>query len=340
MALKLEHGTIRSSIRGFLAGIFRPIMELPRDAPGLFSTGDFLGSMDEWQILISCSDLSQRCQLERVVFCKCTTGREHEFLLLHFRHPIQQHAIAVLVLDRIIPDYAQENNDSSTQVTQPSSIFPTRIVDRTFSTPYGSSAARSYSSRIYAIQVSVLFSILKKHPVYDLNQSQCYWYPHTVWEVLKKLFPDCRATMQHEGRSCCLGLKMEKSDGVEVVCEQYRPLWEHTAKNVAEETQERVRVMEDSKRQCMMEFRAKGWTQCPAEFDQAQARKTEATSGEAARGLEEATRKLEEATRKLNEATRGLEEATRRLNEATRGLEEATRKAEERNQRVRAKGQV
>ncbi|KAG2119290.1 hypothetical protein DEU56DRAFT_837042 [Suillus clintonianus] len=55
----------------------------------------------------------------------------------------------------------------------------------------------SASARPSAIQLSVLLSALSKHsPLYTVYQYQCYWYAHTVWEALKKLFPDCRETMR------------------------------------------------------------------------------------------------------------------------------------------------
>ncbi|KAG1727745.1 hypothetical protein EDD22DRAFT_789252, partial [Suillus occidentalis] len=39
------------------------------------------------------------------------------------------------------------------------------------------------------MQVSVLLYVLSKYSLtYQLWQYQCYWYAHTIWEALKRLF--------------------------------------------------------------------------------------------------------------------------------------------------------
>ncbi|KAG2095094.1 uncharacterized protein F5147DRAFT_718740 [Suillus discolor] len=328
-----KYGTNRSSIRGFLAAVFRPFMSSPSDAPGVFTSGDSKNDVGQWQMLLLGNELSSQCQLERVVYCKCTGSKEHEFLLLHFRHPTQQYAVAILVLDRTLCTDSTENNNGSSRRMQSSyvvspSVSPTPARDSIFTTPNNGSAIESYLSKTYgpfkklcyldfpasarpsAIQVSVLLSALSKHsPSYDLYQYQCYWYAHTVWEALKRLFPDCYETTESEGRSCYLGIKIEKADSVEVVCEQYHTQWARI-ENAAEE---RRRAKEDEVRQLRMEERA----QCQAEIDQA-------------------TRKANEATRQKEEAVRRAEIAERMIEEAKRKAEEAERKAEE----VRAEWQA
>ncbi|KAG1785314.1 uncharacterized protein HD556DRAFT_1314347 [Suillus plorans] len=328
-----KYGTNRSSIRGFLAAVFRPFMSSPSDAPGVFTSGDSKNDVGQWQMLLLGNELSSQCQLERVVYCKCTSGKEHEFLLLHFRHPTQQHAVAILVLDRTPCINSTENNNGSSRRMQSSyivspSVSPTPARDSIFTTPNNGSAIESYLSRTYdpfkklcyldfpasarpsAIQVSVLLSALSKHsPSYHLYQYQCYWYAHTVWEALKRLFPDCHEITESGGRSRYLGIKIEKADSVEVVCEQYHTQWARI-ENAAEE---RRRAKEDEVRQLRMEERAR----CQAEIDQA-------------------TRKANEATKQKEEAVRRAEMAERMIEEAKRKAEEAERKAEE----VRAEWQA
>ncbi|KAG1871554.1 hypothetical protein F4604DRAFT_1770311 [Suillus subluteus] len=337
-----KYGTNRFSVRGFLAAIFRPFMNSPSDAPGVFTSGDSKNDVGQWQTLLLGNDLSSQCQLERIVYCKCTTGKEHEFLLLHFRHPIQQDAVAILVLDRIpASDSTENNNGSSRQVIQSSyivspSVSPTPARDSIFTTPNNGSAIDSYLSGTYeqfkrlshldfaasarpsAIQVSVLLCALSNHsPTYNLYQYQCYWYAHTVWEALKRLFPDCHETTLSGGRSRYLGVKVEKADSVEVVCEHYHTQWARI-ENAAEE---RRKAKEDEVRQLRMEGQAEGRIEerarCQAEIDRA-------------------TRKANEETRQKEEAVRKAEEAVRRAEEAERKAEEA-RKAEE---RVRAEWQA
>ncbi|KAG1845587.1 hypothetical protein C8R48DRAFT_442095 [Suillus tomentosus] len=289
-------------------------------------------------MLIRSNELSSQCQLERVVHCKCTSDKEHEFLLLHFRHPIQQHAVAILVLDRTPCTDSTENNNGSSRCMQSPCIVSPSVspCDSIFTTSNSGSAIKSYLSRTYgpfkklcyldfpasarpsAIQVSVLLSALSKQsPSYHLYQYQCHWYAHTVWEALKRLFPDCHEITKSDGRSSHLGVKIEKADSVEVMCEQYHAQWARI-ENAAEE---RRRAKEDEVRQLRMEVRA----QYQAEIDQA------------VRRAEEAEREAEEAKREAEEAKREAEEAEREAEEAERKAEEAERKAEE---RVRAEWQA
>ncbi|KAG1889665.1 uncharacterized protein F5891DRAFT_138778 [Suillus fuscotomentosus] len=335
-----KYGTNRSSIRGFLAAVFRPFMSSPSDAPPVFTSGDSKNDVEQWHMLILGNELSSQCQLERVVYCKCTDGKEHEFLLLHFRHPTQQHAVAILVLDRTPCTDSTENNNGSSRRMQSSyivspSVSPTPARDSIFTTPNNGSAIESYLSRTYdqfkelcyldfpassarpsAIQVSVLLSALSKHsPSYHLYQYQCYWYAHTAWEALKRLFPDCHEITKSGGRSCYLGVKIEKADSVEAVCEQYHAQWARI-QNAAEE---RRRAKEDEVRQLRMEERA----QCQAEIDQATRNAKEAT-----RNANEATEQKEEAVKKANEEMRQKEEAVKKATEEMRQKEEAVRRAE------------
>ncbi|KAG2341904.1 hypothetical protein BDR05DRAFT_433766 [Suillus weaverae] len=151
-------------------------------------------------------------------------GKEHEFLLLHFCHPMQQDALAILVSDRIPSmDPADDNNNNSSSrhmqsscIVSPS-VAPTTARDGISTTSNSASTIESYLSRTYdrfkrcsvleftsthpsARQVSVLLSIINKHsPVYHLYRYQCYWYAHTFWEAFKRLFPNCFAEKRVQG---------------------------------------------------------------------------------------------------------------------------------------------
>jgi hypothetical protein len=310
---KLEgfmYGTNRFSIRGFLAAIFHPFMDSPSDAPGVFTASDSKNDVRQWQMLLLGNELSSQCQLERLVFCKCTNGKEDEFLLLHFRHPIQQDAVAILVLDRVpCTDSTESNIGSSRQPMQSSYIdsplvSPTPARDSIFTTLNSGSTIESYLSRTYeqfnrlsyldfaasarpsAIQVSVLLSALSTHPsMYNLYQYQCDWYAHTVWETLKRLFPDCHEMTESGGRSPYLRVKVDEVDSVEVVCKEYHTQWA-CIENAVEE---RRRAKETEARQLRMERRTEGRAQRQAEIDQA------------TRDKKEAVKKAEEAARKLEE---------------------------------------
>jgi hypothetical protein len=96
------------------------------------------------------------------------------------------------------------------------------------------------------MQVSVLLCALSKRPsTYDLYQYQCHWYAQTVWEALKRLFPDCHETTKSGGRSRYLGVKADKADNVdnvEAVCEEYHTQWARI-ENAPEERRKAKEVM-------------------------------------------------------------------------------------------------
>jgi hypothetical protein len=121
--------------------------------------------------------------------------------------------------------------------------------------------------------------------MYNLYQYQCDWYAHTVWETLKRLFPDCHEMTESGGRSPYLRVKVDEVDSVEVVCKEYHTQWA-CIENAVEE---RRRAKETEARQLRMERRTEGRAQHQAEIDQA------------TRDKKEAVKKAEEAARKLEE---------------------------------------
>ncbi|KAG1788346.1 uncharacterized protein HD556DRAFT_1404066 [Suillus plorans] len=313
----------RFSVRGFLAAILHPFMTSPTDAPGVFTLGDSYNNVGDWHTLLLNNELSSQCELERLVCCKCTTSVEHEFLLLHFRHPTQHHAVAILVLDRTFrPDSTENNNRNGSSrsvgigqstVVSPS-VSATPAHDSIFTTPNNGSAIESYLTNRYgqhkylchldfsaparpsAMQVSVLLCVLRKHsPTYHLWQYQCYWYAYTVWEALKTLFPGCRETTLSEGRSRFCGQEVRKAESVEAVCELYRAEWAR----FENATEERRRAKEEEVHRLRMEGLVEGRAQRQAEVD------------EERRQREEAERKVNEAERRADEERRQREEAER-----------------------------
>jgi hypothetical protein len=166
--------------------------------------------------------------------------------------------------------------------------------------------------------------------MYNLYQYQCYWYAHTVCEALKRLFPDCHETTENGGRSRYLGVKIDKADSVEAVCEEYHIQWARI-ENAAEERRKvkeaearQVRFLPESVMlfahlclQLRMEGLAEGRAQCQVEIDQATRR-----ANEEAEQKEEEKRQKEEAVRRAEEEARQKEEERRQKEEAVRKLEE------------------
>ncbi|KAG2063094.1 hypothetical protein BDR04DRAFT_1199581 [Suillus decipiens] len=359
-----KYGANRFSIRGFLAAIFHSLMSSPCDAPGVFAKSESKCGIEDWRELISANELSLKCQLEKVIYCKCTNGKEHEFLLLHFRHPTQQDAEAILVSDRIpdpTGDNTTNNNNNnhnngssssrrmqSSRIISPS-IGPTPAQDSVFTMFNSVGNIPTYLDRTYgefvrltelqftsarpsAHQLSVLLSVIHQHSrAYKVRQYQCYWYAHTVWEVLKRISPDCFETEESAVRSSYRGLTIDKADSVDEIYNKYGKEWAC----VEQEAADLRRKEEKQAQQLRMEGQAEERARCQVEIEQVTREKEEAVrrAEEAVRRTEEeAARRAEEAVRRVEEeAARRAEEAGRRAEEeAARRAEEAVRRAEER----------
>ncbi|KAG1766225.1 hypothetical protein EV702DRAFT_1257146 [Suillus placidus] len=315
----------RFSVRGFLAAILHPFMTSPTDIPGVFTLGDSYNNVGDWHTLLLNNELSSQCELERMVCCKCTISVEHEFLLLHFRHPTQHHAVAILVLDRTSrPDSTENNNGNGSSrlvgigqstVVSPS-VSATPAHDSIFTTPNNGSAIGSYLTKRYgqhkylcnlnfsasarpsAMQVSMLLCVLRKHsPTYHLWQYQCYWYAYTVWEALTRLFPGCQETTLSEGRSRFCGQEVRKAESVEAVCELYRAEWAR----FEDAAEERRRAKEEEVYRLRMEGLVEGRAQRQPEVD------------EERRQREEAERRADKERRQREEAEREYEAELNRM---------------------------
>lgn len=315
----------RFSVRNFLATILHAFMSSPTDLPGVFTQGETRTPVGDWHSVLMTSELSSQCDLERMVFCKCTKDVQHEFILLHFRHPVQCHAIAVLVLDRTSRVECTENNGGSFRSVGQASVLSPSVsqvpahdtISTTFNSPsalesYLTQRYQSYrflsnldfpaSARPSAMQVSVLLCVLSKHsPTYRLWQYQCYWYAHTVWEALQRLFDGCQETTLIDGRSQFWGQDVPKAESVEEVCKQYRVEWA-LFENVVEERRKRK---EEEERWLRME----GGAQRQPEIDKER------------RKREEAERRVEEERKQREEAERRHEAEMNRMRERVAELE-------------------
>ncbi|KAG1832858.1 hypothetical protein DFJ58DRAFT_736261 [Suillus subalutaceus] len=322
----------RFSVRGFLAAILHPFMTSPTDAPGVFTLGDSCNNVGDWHTLLLNNELSSQCELEHMVCCKCTTSVEHEFLLLHFRHPTQHHAVAILVLDRTSrPDYAENNHGNgslrSVGIGQSTIVSPsvsaTPAHDSIFTTPNNGSAIESYLTKRYG-QHKYLFNL--KSSTFPLPL--CYWYAYTVWEALKRLFPGCRETTLSEGRSRFCGQEVRKAESVGAVCELYRAEWARFENAV----EERRRAKEEEVHRLRMEGLVEGRAQRQPEVDKERRHREEVE-----RKANEAERRADEERRQREEEKRKADAESRRADEERRQREEAEREYEVELNRMQAR---
>jgi hypothetical protein len=88
-----------------------------------------------------------------------------------------------------------------------------------------------------ALEVStVLFLVHQQAPVYDLIDSQCFWFSDTVWRSLKALFPINQELCNfdnHNSRARYGGFTVGPSDpSVQAVCNAYESEWQRVLKKV------------------------------------------------------------------------------------------------------------
>jgi hypothetical protein len=223
-------------------------MEFPTDVPGLFALGETRIDVALWKRVLLGSNLPPWCALEQLSFCKATKNKQHEFIVLHFRHwDPSVTATARLIVDRG-PNTSQKNNSyfkHSSSIAS-SSALHTSALDSILITSntvhletrlckiYGSYKelctltfpATSKSACPSATQISVLLSVISQHaPDYQLCKFQCYWFASTIWETIKRLFPDYIEATWKRGRSHCYCFGVNKADSVDDVCNTFPDEW-------------------------------------------------------------------------------------------------------------------
>ncbi|KAG2098882.1 hypothetical protein BD769DRAFT_1368712 [Suillus cothurnatus] len=194
--------------------------ESPTDVLELFILVEGRTDVIPWQTLLLSTRLSLQCRLKRVV--NCDNNKQHKFLLLDFRHRNTSGSVVATVIIERIPKQDPHNNSSSKFILihtsdskSPSpSASEAAAQDVVYTSSQGSPSpqylADSYAPLtelrvLYfplacpsAAQISILLSVVNRQaPNYHLYENQCYWLLScTVWETLKKVFPDCIET-QH-----------------------------------------------------------------------------------------------------------------------------------------------
>jgi len=248
-------------------------MEFPTDVPGLFTLGETRLDVAVWKRVLLESNFPPWCALEQLSFCKATKNKQHEFIVLHFRHwDPSVTATARLIVDRA-PNTSQRNSGYSKPIMHSSSItsssaLHTSALDSVLITSntvhlethlraiYGSYKelctltfpATSKSAFPSATQISVLLSIISKHaPNYHLRKFQCYWFASTIWETIKQLFPGYIEATWKRGRSHYLGVEVDTADSVDVVCNTFADEWTRFENEVEQKRQaERAKAQQVS----------------------------------------------------------------------------------------------
>jgi hypothetical protein len=237
----------RFSLRTFFATLLRPLFmsESPTDVLELFISVEGRTDVTPWQTLLMYTCLSLQCRLKRVVYCD--NNKQHEFLPLHSHHWNSSGSAVATVIIEHIPKQDPCNNSSSKLIlihtsaskSRSPSASETAAQDVVYTSSQGSPSpqylADSYAPLtelrlLYfplacpsAAQISILLSVVNRQaPNYHLYENRCYWLLScTVWETLKKVFPDCIEihSIPTDQRSHYCGFAIQKADSVEAVCE-------------------------------------------------------------------------------------------------------------------------
>ncbi|EGO26731.1 hypothetical protein SERLADRAFT_464109 [Serpula lacrymans var. lacrymans S7.9] len=264
--------------------LFRPHMPYPNDIFGIFQEG-VIGPMgpESWERQLCLDDRSTNCYIDHIVFCKCKDDKKHEFLLISVCYPDPNiTAKALVVVDRspsapspnssvhtplgsaiVSPSVSDTpahdrivitKEDDKTELTKPYKPYR-ELCTLTFSESCPSNITGNYLSPSVR-QLCILLKVINKHaPLYNLYEHQCYWFANTVFDTLKKLFPNAEEKCSsHDMRGNYHGLKFDHRNSIETISEEYDRAWSEACDRVREEQRKR----EESRRKLIQTGRDEG----------------------------------------------------------------------------------
>lgn len=193
------------------------------------------------------------CFLCRIDHYKCSQTVEHEFLVLHFTHWNNPTVTAAICVDRSVDITIRQSSGMLTSSSISSENAAKDMIEligcasnlnvKSFlKEKYKSSGLNSslsfpsQSTRPSALHVAVLLFQVNQHAInYNLLDAQCYWFGHTVFKSLQRLFgqgkeevfePDTRGRF-----GPILVLKQSQND-VNIICDGFWEAYEQTTKVV------------------------------------------------------------------------------------------------------------
>jgi hypothetical protein len=262
-------------IRAFLATILSPFRStFPMDVPWLFHSSPLVMtfSVALWREALRRDPLYLQCMVERIVFCKCDARKQHEFLVINFRHHALNHS-APVVVDRAVLQESQDTSSvkqaqqcstvkSPTLSTTPAADFVHLIGNNCHLKPYLTRTFGKYAElciinfpadvdRPSVMQVATLLTVVHQQaPQYDVYQNQCHWFACTAWDALVTLFPGQHgACKSHVTRSRYHGFPIDMAGSVAAVLDKHASEWETTITEVR--THRTIRVAEEEQVSCL-----------------------------------------------------------------------------------------
>lgn len=193
----------------------------------------------------SCDDAAQ-CFVKRVVHCKCKEDHRHEFLRFEISSPEGFHT-AIVFADRRV-DVSQGVNQTETALS-PSLSPPAsekNLLDVAWIATKGCRSEtalndyfRNYielrsltfphhDSRPSAQYLSALLQTTSMHEKYhELDEHQCHWFAHTVFESLRILHPSSLLSSggNHMKHSQYCENDFPKAESADAVCKKFPEVW-------------------------------------------------------------------------------------------------------------------
>ncbi|KIJ05176.1 hypothetical protein PAXINDRAFT_103881, partial [Paxillus involutus ATCC 200175] len=236
--------------------------------PGLFNPNthsELKYAVAHWSdyVNLSLAQFSQ-CFIDRVSHCKCAGGKEHEFLRFEILSPAGNCKALVIADRRVELDRDDPSGKVvifSTPLMNSSSVEssahdPSPALDYVYVATMGTSREFDITDRLgaydvlrtltypadrirpSAAQLCTLLDVTNAQSrVYEIYNTQCYWYSHTVFTALSQLFPTVdRTSGEKEGRKGTFGgfpVSMENS--VDIVCQTFNQAQAATALKAEEE---------------------------------------------------------------------------------------------------------
>jgi hypothetical protein len=169
------------------------------DIPFLFPDG--LTRMDvlPWAQAMTILDHHEDpCYVEKIEYCKCQNGKQHEFLLVAISHGTTGR-ITEIVVDRSPKPPPTTGNQSSSRTAQMSSssipandqVVIKGSTDQSQLTspfiPFDTIATLTFGVRPALLDFATALVVIHQHAsTYNPVDHQCYWFANTIWGVFSK----------------------------------------------------------------------------------------------------------------------------------------------------------
>jgi hypothetical protein len=204
------------------------------------------------------------CHLRMVQYFKCRDDKKHEFLIVEIEHDKTKSLTHVLV-DRAPKNPSGNETPSKRTAQMVSSSIPAEDSIRIQGsqsqsplahefTPYELLATLKFGQRPPLLHFTTLLDVVHTHaPSYDLYHHQCYWFAHTIWQMLSS--NEYQPTLTMEANWKARGTYKDVSVGSDSLLEIQREYQDALAKLRSEMRDKKAKADERDKQVCHEPYR-------------------------------------------------------------------------------------